>query len=144
MRNETQDQNQIQGNESKILSNRVPDQAGHSYKTGIKEAFLCHSDINRLIKAFYLPEDVEAHKMYLFDLIYEYYEKKKKVQGLLKTACSAQFRRAFLIGCLINFANQFTGINVIVFYAKQLYISVGFSNADFLVFIGSKLNQWSP
>lgn len=113
----------------------------HAQKEKLRREFVKHSEIDRLVRAFYMAEDVEAHKQHMFENIHNYQNSKKQNMGVCKTMFSKESRRGFLISLMLNFANQFTGINVIILYAKQIYAQLGFSNPDLVVFIGSNSNQ---
>ena len=106
-------------------------------KSRLRQAFVSHAEIDRLVKAFYVAKDVESHKLHLFENIHKYNLSKKKNTGVCKTMFSKEARKGFLISLLLNFANQFSGINVIILYAKQIYVKLDFSNPDLVVFIGS-------
>ena len=107
----------------------------------IKKKFLEHKEINKIVNAFYVKEDIESHKIFLFNSIFRYQEEKKKSTGVFSTMCSKEFKKPFLMGILLNLANQLTGINVIILYSKQIYTSLNFSNPELFVFLGSKFNK---
>jgi hypothetical protein len=109
-------------------------------KESIKDEFLEHPQIDKLVSSLYLKEDVQRHKLYMYKSISHYETQKSKQKGVCATACSKEYRKQFITGIILNLANQWTGINVFVLYAKQIYIDLGLWNPDMLVFIGSKIN----
>ena len=111
------------------------------FKASLENKFTSDARIKKLVSDFYVKEDQESTKLYLFENIYNYMEEKKKMGGIFKLACSQKFRKQFLLACLFNFSNQFTGINIVLLYSKQIYIQLGFTNPDLLVFLPCKSNQ---
>jgi MFS family permease len=125
--------------ERNIESQNITDQK-KEIKEQIKNEFLNHPQINKLVSSFYLKEDAQRHKLYMYKSISHYETQKNKQKGVCATACSKEYRKQFFTGIILNLANQWTGINVFVLYAKQIYIDLGLWNPDMLVFIGSKTN----
>jgi MFS family permease len=109
-------------------------------KDRIKVKFLNHPKTNKLVSSFYKAEDLGIQKNYLFSTIYEFEKTKQNLGNPIKTAFSKDFRKPFLICCFLNFSTQGSGIAITSFYAKQVFISLGLQNVDFLVFLQSKNN----
>jgi MFS family permease len=118
------------------------------YLESLRSQFVNDVRVNKLVKDFYHEEDQENTKEFLFMNIYQYTQEKKNVGNIFKIACSKKFRKPFLVAVMLNFSNQFTGINIVLLYAKNIYVQMGFSNPDLLVFMACKSNQpsssWPP
>ena len=53
---------------------------------------------------------------------------------------SPQYRNAFILGVVLNLANQLTGINVIIFYSTVIYSDAGFSQPEMTTFFLGFMN----
>jgi MFS family permease len=122
--------------EIKISSN--PGEMKEKNKSQIREKFINHPEVNRLVTALYVKEDVEGHKLYMFEQLYLYESQKSTQTNIFAISCSEKFRKPFSLAALLYWSNQGSGIFVILLYSKQIFITLKFSNPDLLVFLGSK------
>jgi MFS family permease len=123
---------------SEIKVSTTPGENIEKNKSQIREEFINHPEVNRLVKALYVEDDVEGHKLYMFEQLYLYESQKSTQTNIFAIACSKKFRKPFSLAALLYWSNQGSGIFVIVLYSKQIFINLKFSNPDLLVFLGSK------
>jgi MFS family permease len=123
---------------SEIKVSTTPGEKVQRNKSQIREEFINHPEVNRLVTALYVKEDVEDHKLYMFEQLYLYESQKSTQTNIFAIACSKKFRKPFSLAALLYWANQGSGIFVVLLYSKQIFINLKFSNPDLLVFIGSK------
>ena len=106
----------------------------------IKRAFIENKHVNKLVCLFFKKEDHLGQKEFLFNQIDEIFSKKIEDAGILRTACSKQYRKPFTIVFMLNAANPMTGIVIIILYSRQIFESLEFNNLGFLVLMGGKFN----
>lgn len=120
------------------------DQSTEEYdRNQLRKAFNKNKEIRKLVLDLYHKEDVSKQKQYLFTIIEKYYQDRRKLQGVFKTAFSREYRKQFFLGFVLNFARQMTGISVIVLYTKKLYQLLDFRNPELLVTIGGSFYEAS-
>lgn len=103
------------------------------------ERFRRDARIRLFLDRFYAPEVQDTVVRELFEEYTARSQKSKDSTGIWKIMTSKTYRKQFFLVAVINFANQMTGINVIIFYSSNMFKQLGFANPTFLTFVVSRV-----
>ena len=106
----------------------------------LKTAFMANEHVDKLVRLFFRKEDFIPQKEFLYRQVNEFFGKETEGKGVLRLACSRQYRKAFFVVLLLNAANSMTGIVLIILYSRQIFGNLGFENVGLLVLMGGKLS----
>jgi MFS family permease len=96
--------------------------------------------IKKFLKVFYKNHKHKINTKFLNSEYFKQISKKKSSLSPLKLAFSKEYRKQTFIGLLLNLNSQLSGINIIVFYSKNLFAKLGFSNPEGLSSIVNSFN----
>jgi hypothetical protein len=107
----------------------------------LEKAFINNPEVNILVSHFYSEENQLPQKKYLFMIINKYYQDRRRLKGIWKTAFSVKFRKQLLIGLVLNCASQMTGISALSLYTKHLFQMLKYTDPELLVTLGGNINK---
>lgn len=101
----------------------------------LKKEIRQDAQISRYFDLFYKKEDQENALNFFFnELIKTYHPDFTKGNFLvvsISLAFDRKYRLQFFVACLLNFLNQMTGINCLIFYSNNIFKFLNKENADF-------------
>lgn len=120
-------------NEKELISNEDIEDS----KSEFLQRFCRDQRIKKFLNCFYKEELHEEVQVNLFNEYSAVSGESKKKMGICEIITSKKYRKQFFLVAVINFANQLTGINIIIFYSTNVFKQLGFGNPEFLTFLVS-------
>ena len=106
----------------------------------IESKFAGDSRMKKYLKVFYEESNhIETVSQFTEEFTLQS-KNTKKGQSPLKIAFSKTYLKQTMIGLLLNFMNQLSGINVVVFYSSNVFKTLGFQNPGLLTIIVGLFN----
>ena len=98
-----------------------------------------------------LKEKLQKNYLYLYNetnsekMANHFIDERDRIEGEKQTVTfselfSKQFRKQFFLGIFLNFLNQMTGINFLIFYSTKIFETLELSNPSLLTFFFGFLN----